>query len=91
VVTYLPNTWSYEEWWKREVRKAGAHPRLYSRRELRRMLLHHGFRVRAIGYQARCDAIGGAAWWKRRLVRAAGLHRFTSTLCAVAEKVPALA
>lgn len=91
VVTYLPNRWSYEECWKREVRKAGAHPRLYSRAEFRHMLLHHGFRPRALGYQTRHDLIGGAAWWKRRLVRAAGLHRFTSTLCAVAEKVPAMA
>ncbi len=90
VVTYLPNKWSYEEWWKREVRKAGAHPRLYSRAEFRHMLLHHGFRPRALGYQTRHDAVGGAAGWKRLLVRAAGLHRLTSTLCAVAEKVPAM-
>jgi SAM-dependent methyltransferase len=90
VVTYLPNTWSYEEWWKREVKQAGAHPRLYSLAEFRHMLLHHGFRPRALGFQTRHDLIGGAAGWKRWLVRAAGLHRFTSTLCAVAEKAPAM-
>ena len=87
VITYLPNRWSYEEWWKRDVRKDGAHPRLYSRRELRHVLLHHGFRIVTDGYQTRYDRLGGASAWKRLPVRFSQLHRFTSTLCAVAEKV----
>jgi len=87
LITYLPNRWSYEEWWKREVRKAGAHPRIYSRREMRHMLVHHGFRLVTDGFQTRSDALGGVAWWKRLFVRTTQLHRFTSTICAVAEKV----
>ncbi|MEO2091192.1 MAG: hypothetical protein ABGY75_17150, partial [Gemmataceae bacterium] len=43
--------------------------------EFRHMLLHHGFRPRALGYQTRHDLIGGAAGWKRRLVRTTGLQR----------------
>lgn len=87
LITYLPNRWSYEEWWKREVKKAGAHPRIYSRKELRHMLVHHGFRLITDGFQTRSDALGGATWWKRWAVRATQLHRVTSTICAVAEKV----
>jgi SAM-dependent methyltransferase len=87
VMTYLPNERSYEEWWKRNIRKVGAHPRVYSRNELRYLLVHHGFRLIADGYQTRSDLLGGAVWWKRLFVRGFQLHRFSSTLCAVAEKV----
>lgn len=91
VVTYLPNRWSVGEWRKRRWPDAHPpHPRLYSLAELRHLLLHHGFRPRAVGYQTRYDALGGAAGWKRWPVRAAQLHRFTSTLCGVGEKVPAM-
>lgn len=90
VIAYLPNRWSYEEWWQRRADGGIPHPRLYSLGELQHMLLHHGFRIVTAGYQTRHDALGGAAGWQRWPVRAAHLHRFTSTLCAVAEKVPAM-
>jgi SAM-dependent methyltransferase len=90
VITYLPNHLSVEEWWQRRSNGLPPHPRLYSLGELRHMLLHHGFRPVVIGYQTRYDVLGGAPPWKRWPVRLTQLHRFTSTLCAVAEKVPAM-
>jgi len=92
-ITYLPNKLSYEEWWRRNVERAGAHPRIYSKRELQAMLLRTGFRPLSIGYQTRFDQLNEAApppVGIRWLVRAAQLHRVTSTLCAVAEKVASL-
>lgn len=90
VIAYLPNRWSYEEWWQRRAAGGIPHPRLYSLGELRHMLLHHGFRIVTDGFQTRHDALGGAPAWQRRLVRAGQLYRFTSTVCAIAEKVPAM-
>lgn len=92
-IAYLPNRWSIDEWRRRRQKRHGAHPRLYTRGELRHLLLHTGFRLVADGYQTRYDAlhgVAGVAGWKRAVVKAAGLHRFTSTLCAVAEKVTAM-
>lgn len=89
VFTYLPNRWSVGEWWRRNVKKEGYHPRLYSLGQFREMLLHHGFRPVAVGHQTTADVLPGGAGW-RWAARAVGAHRFTSTLCAVAEKVAAM-
>ena len=89
VFTYLPNRWSAGEWWRRTVPRAGFHPRLYSRGQFRDMLQHHGFRPLALGCQTTADVLPGGGWrgWAGRL---SGAYRFTSTLCAVVEKVAAM-
>jgi len=43
VITYLPNRLSIHEWLRRVVWRRDFHRRLYGLREIRRMLLHHGF------------------------------------------------
>jgi SAM-dependent methyltransferase len=89
VITYLPNRLSLEEWHARSVRRAGYHRRLYGLREARRLLLHTGFVPIESGYQTRQDVLrepGAGGRVRATLMRALQLHRFTSTLCAVARR-----
>jgi SAM-dependent methyltransferase len=90
VVTYLPNKASIEEWRLRYLGRDDFHWRLYSRADLRGLLLHTGFRPIVVGYQTQLDllAVGGAALAVLRpILRLLQLHRLVSCLCAVAEKV----
>jgi SAM-dependent methyltransferase len=87
VLTYLPNAASIEEWWKRARRRNDAHARLYRLSELRRLLVHTGFRPLRIGYQTRADLLSPAGALLQRAVRLSLAHRLTSCLCTVAEKV----
>jgi SAM-dependent methyltransferase len=85
IVTYLPNALSLEERWI-EWRGRPAHQRRYRQGALRSMLLHTGFCPLACGYQTQLDLLPGAGL-VRNLGRLISAQRFTSCLCAVAEKV----
>jgi SAM-dependent methyltransferase len=94
IVAYLPNARSVEEW---NLRRRGGngddggdfHRRLYSRSQLRAMLMHTGFWPLRIAYQTQLDALppSNRVAVLRPLARTAQLHRLTSCLCAVAEKL----
>ena len=93
IITYLPNRWSYEEWWRRNIWKAGAHLRLYTAGELQMQMLRTGLKPLTLGYQNRYDMLAQVNPPRvvlRHAVRVANLHRITSTLCVVAEKVNSL-
>lgn len=49
VLTYLPNRWSYTEFLSRRLGDR-HHSRLYSRRSIRDLLLHHGFEPVCVRY-----------------------------------------
>lgn len=49
IITFAPNEWSVTEFILQMVGGAG-HPRKYTRRGLKRLLLDHGFLVEALGY-----------------------------------------
>lgn len=100
VITFLPNQYSQGEWAER--RSGGGHDRLYTRRLVRRLLMHSGFRpVTPVCYQT-------PAWRRhvRRVIddptledRVVGALRAAlpvhvvraSTLCVVAERVSVFA
>ena len=50
IITFLPNIFSYTEFISREIRREVFHNRLYTKREIRRMLLHSGFLPVALDY-----------------------------------------
>ncbi len=90
IVTYLPNKASVEEWRLRRRGGNDFHWRLYSRSEMRSLLLHSGFRPIVAGYQTQLDLLpvdGAALTTLRPILRAFQIHRLASCLCAVAEKV----
>jgi ubiquinone/menaquinone biosynthesis C-methylase UbiE len=49
IITFLPNSWSYTELASRVI-KHGAHRRIYSLKEIKKMLLHRGFVTVDSGY-----------------------------------------
>jgi len=89
VVSYLPNRFSVEEARLRHSGRGDHHLRLYSRGQLRAMLLHTGFHPRVIGYQTQLDLLSADEPSRAALkpLLRATLAPFTSCLCAVAEKV----
>ena len=89
VITYLPNRWSIAEWYLRRRHPGSAHVRVYRREQIRRLLLHAGFRPTVLGHQTRLDLLPSRARIVRPLARSVLLHRLTSCLCVVAEKVGA--
>jgi ubiquinone/menaquinone biosynthesis C-methylase UbiE len=50
IVTFLPNRWSYTEFSLRRIFKHGQHRRLYTRSQIKQLLLDHGFEPIATGY-----------------------------------------
>ena len=50
IITFLPNWLSYTEFLSRHLFKSGQHRRLYSRSQLKRLLLDHGFEPIETGY-----------------------------------------
>jgi hypothetical protein len=54
IVTYLPNRASVEEWRLRHRNGRRGHRRLYSRSQIRRLLLHCGFWPLTAGFQIPC-------------------------------------
>jgi SAM-dependent methyltransferase len=89
IVTYLPNRGSYEEWRLRRRAAGEAHRKLFSRRQIRGLLLQAGFWPLTTGFQTQLDSLphDGGSVWLRGVARAAQLHRLTSCLCLVAEKL----
>jgi SAM-dependent methyltransferase len=91
VITDLPNWLSYEEWYKRTFGAEVFHRRLYGLREILTLLKRTGFYPKVAGYQTRLDILPALSFF-HRTVRLASwalpVHRFCSTLCLVAEKVP---
>lgn len=90
IVSYLPNAASVEEWRLRHRGRGAFHRRLYSPAQLRALLTRSGFWPLLIAYQTQLDALPAdrrSVQWLRPLARAAQLHRITSCLCAVAEKI----
>ncbi|MFB3891596.1 MAG: methyltransferase domain-containing protein [Phycisphaerae bacterium] len=88
VVTYLPNRWSYEEWFSR-LRHRPSHDRLYALKGLDGMLKDAGFIPLEMGYQARSgalSAVSGASPVRTAAMRLAQLHRLTGCLCVAARK-----
>ncbi len=93
IVTYLPNRVSIEEWRLRHWVRDDFHWRLYCRAKLRGLLLHAGFRPIVAGYQTQLDLLpvdGAALAALRPILRFLQLHRLTTCLCAIAEKVVCL-
>jgi len=89
VVSYLPNAWSVEEWWRRARGRDDVHRNLYSRSEFRRLLLRSGFLPLVTGFQTQLDllpASGAAMGSLGPLARAASLPKLTACLCGIAEK-----
>lgn len=90
IVTYLPNRRSVEEWCIRTRYKSGFHLRTYSLRLIRELFLHTGFVPLTAGYQTRFDLLpadSAAMRLTRPFIRLLQMHRLTSCLCLVAEKV----
>ena len=87
IITYPPNKTSVEEWLLRR-RSRYSHKRLYSKSELRRLLLHTGFRPLIEGHQTQLDLLPGP--WSMESLRPLGLYRFVSCFCAVALRVSSL-
>jgi SAM-dependent methyltransferase len=88
VITYLPNSLSFEEFFRRRTGQL-FHKRLYSRCQLQRLLVHTGFQPLTLGYQTRLDLLSiDKARLKitRTLLTPIGFHRLTSCLATVAEK-----
>ena len=81
IVTYLPYSYSFDEWRRRNIAKKDYHRRLYSRRGFSRLLLTHGFEPLEIGLQGYVpNRLGGGRrplWW--RLLRPA-LHPVVEAL-----------
>lgn len=50
IITFLPNKYSYTEFMSRTIFKDCYHIRLYSRKQVKQMLLEHGFEPIEIGY-----------------------------------------
>jgi SAM-dependent methyltransferase len=90
IVTYLPNRLSVSEWYRRRILASGHHRRVYGLGELTALLKRTGFYPLVGGYQTRLDMLPDRTL-KHQLLRllcwVVPLHRFTSTMCAVAEKV----
>jgi SAM-dependent methyltransferase len=89
IIGYLPNAWSVEEWWMRVSGRNDFHRNRYSKSEFRRLLRRSGFLPIVMGYQTQIDLLpvdGAAVAAIRPFLRLASLGRFTSCLCAVAEK-----
>ena len=89
VITYLPNAFSVEELYRRRTGQP-FHKRLYSRRQLRTLLAHTGFQPLTLGYQTRMDLLPVEEPHlkvARSLAMPIGLHRLTSCLATVTEKV----
>jgi SAM-dependent methyltransferase len=96
IFTFVPNTYSVDEWWRR-YRKRQAHLRRYTKSQVRDLLLHTGFRPLVLGFQDRIDLLpldggsyrvsGAVIRLVRPVLRTFFLERLTSALCAVAEKV----
>jgi SAM-dependent methyltransferase len=98
MLTWVPNALSFQEWQLRRSGQANIfHWRLYSKSQLRNLLLHYGFRPLVVGFQDRLDVLpidgpdyrvsGRALRIIRPFVRTLGLHRIVGGLCAVGEKV----
>jgi SAM-dependent methyltransferase len=95
ILTYIPNTYSVDEWWRR-FRKRPAHLRRYTKSQVRDLLLHTGFRPLVLGFQDRIDLLpldggnyrvsGAVIRLVRPVLRMFFLERLTSALCTVAEK-----
>jgi SAM-dependent methyltransferase len=93
ILTYLPNHLSVAEWYRRTIWKKDFHRRLYGRGEIARLLSRAGFYPLTIRQQSRLDCLPPrTVTW--RLLRLAAwvvpLHRLSSTLCVVAQKVNAM-
>jgi SAM-dependent methyltransferase len=59
VITFLPNRYSYHEWYFRHIRRNSFHKRLYSMSEAIRLLKSNGFYPKKSGYTT--------FFWERRL------------------------
>jgi ubiquinone/menaquinone biosynthesis C-methylase UbiE len=75
VITFLPNQLSYTEFASRNIFKSGYHRRLYTRSQLRRLLMEHGFEPIEVGsHQVLPSLTMGHAsirWqWMGRAIRA---------------------
>lgn len=98
VVTYLPNWLSVAEWWRRVVRKAGFHRRLYAFREASQLLKRTGFYPVEADYhtyfwQHKLSAVG-LGRWAEGLTRVCKwlvpIHLLASTLCFIGRKVESM-
>lgn len=96
VVSFIPNVLSYQEFWRRNARKAEFHRRLYSRGETSRLLKRAGFypivpvRYQSFAWEKRLERVFASRWVERidRIMRTLlPIQAVCSTLCAVAEKV----
>lgn len=97
ILTWVPNTFSIHEWWYRRTRPNEFHWRLYTKSQLRSLMLHNGFHPLIVGYQDRLDILpidggnyrisGTTLRLVRPLLRALSLHRLGGGLCAIGEKV----
>lgn len=100
ILVWVPNALSVHEWWYRRKRPNHAHWRLYTKSQLRSLLLHSGFRPLVVGYQDRLDILpidggeyrvsGSVLRFLRPVLRAVSLHRIGGGLCAVGEKVESI-
>lgn len=90
VITYLPNRWSRDEWYRRRVRKTDFHRRLYGMSETETLLKRCGFYPLEISFQTFVPNVvdGRTSTWVKRLLRPI-LHPIYShdVLCCVARKM----
>ena len=93
VISYLPHTYSWDEWRRRHIRKRDFHRRLYSRSGLFALLAGHGFYPLEIRFQTLVpNAVAGKQprWWKRLLRPLLYPLPRHSVLCGVAQKMIAM-
>ena len=95
IISYLPNWLSYQEWFRRVVRKQGFHLRRYGLGEAGQLLKRSGLYAVYGGHHSfTWDRAFGVAEGRRRgrllsrvLRRLVPVHLFCATLCLVARKV----
>lgn len=97
VITYLPNSFSYHEWYLRHIRKKDFHMRLYTMSGAKMLLKSNGFYPLTWGYTT--------FFWERRLaamgIKKGGLltkllytvfpiHRVSGCMAIIAKKVASM-
>jgi SAM-dependent methyltransferase len=87
ILSFVPNRLSYTEFVGRRVGSEYVHLRRYGRSQIRRLLLHHGFRPQMIGYHQMVPRTAGRLWSANAaLERAWPINRLASSIIAVSHR-----
>jgi SAM-dependent methyltransferase len=92
VITFVPNRSSYTEFLGRLLNSPATHLRPYGRKELHRLLLHHGFRPERVAYHQMVPSsnVMGLAprlWWLNGpLERMWPVNRLSTSMMAVSRR-----